>query len=122
MTLITYFRLHEWEWKPGHAPLTDIHAMSEDEQEQIVLRWHAYLNNPPKHHVVLDLLPEEWDKLDDMAQYYGLSRSKLLEQFVKDLCGYRHTGSDERDLANAWYDRNLSKYAWQADNKMEDDK
>lgn len=115
MMLITYYRLHEWQWKPEHDPKADFEALSENEKEQIIQRWHAYLDNPPKHRVVLNLIPEEWDELNDKAKCYGLSRSKLIEQFVKDLCGYRHNGSDERDLANAWYDRNWCNYVWEDD-------
>ena len=63
-----------------------------------------------KHYLAVFLLPEEWEYLGGKAAEFGLSRSQLIGQFVKDFAGYRRNGSDEEKAAAAWYDRSACNY------------
>lgn len=62
------------------------------------------------HHLTVELTPEEWQELREMAAEYGLSRSELVAQFIRDLIGETGAGSDERRLAREWYERSRCNY------------
>ncbi len=52
------------------------------------------------------LTAPEAERLYRKASMAGLTIGELLESFAQDLiCGGHSHGSDERDLANQWYDR-----------------
>ena len=56
--------------------------------------------------ITLDLSNKEIKRLSEKAVAAGMSVKELLEGFIGDLTGGEHTnGSDERDLANQWYNR-----------------
>lgn len=56
--------------------------------------------------VELNLTEKEYQKLMEKAGRAGLSVSGLLENFIRDLTySNRSNGSDEREMANAWFDR-----------------
>lgn len=63
-----------------------------------------------KHCLTVELTPEEWQELREKAEAYGLSRSELMEQFIKDLIGIRRAGSDEERIAREWYERSRCNY------------
>lgn len=72
-----------------------------DEGEDI----EAYENNQWRE-IVLKLKDIDAEELSRTAGRVGLSVSELLENFVGDLIGGTRTnGSDERDLANRWFER-----------------
>jgi len=112
MNLITYYREHVWKWTPGGDPLKDLQSLSTEEREKLEKEWHEYLQNTTAHKLTVNLLDEEWEYLDMKAREYGLSRSQLIEQFIKDFAGYRRNGSDEEDAAMNWYHRNSCNYEW----------
>lgn len=53
----------------------------------------------------VELTPEEWNRLGEFAEEYCMSRSKLIEYFIRDLTYSRQQGSDEHDIASKWYSR-----------------
>lgn len=56
--------------------------------------------------IKLKLYPEDFEHLRRKAASGGLSFEELFEYFAGDLaCGNARSGSDECDLAIAWYDR-----------------
>jgi hypothetical protein len=56
--------------------------------------------------ITLNLTDEEHKEFAGYAGKCGLNMSELLENFIADLVGSdRRNGSDEQDLAAAWYDR-----------------
>lgn len=112
MNLITYYRRHVWEWTPGGDPVKDLQNLSAEEREKLEKEWREYLQNTTAHKLTVNLLDEEWEHLDRKAREYGLSRSQLIEQFIKDFAGYRSNGSDEEDAAAHWYNRNGCNYEW----------
>lgn len=58
----------------------------------------------------VELTDDEWDRLGEFASEYGMSRSKLIEYFIRDLTYSRQQGSDEHDLASRWYGRMSCNY------------
>ena len=59
--------------------------------------------------ITLDLSNKEIKRLSEKAVAAGMSVKELLEGFIGDLTDGEHTnGSDERDLANQWYNRSRS--------------
>ena len=67
-----------------------------------------------KHRLSIELTPDEWQELQEKAAAYGLSRSELAEQFIKDLIGIRGAGSDEERIAREWYERSRCNYSGRA--------
>lgn len=110
MMLIEYYRRHVWKWTPGGDPSEDLQKLTQEERTELEKQWRDYLRNTTTHSLTVNLLDEEWDYLKIKAEEYGLSRSGLIEQFIKDFAGYRRNGSDEEDLACAWYNRNSCNY------------
>lgn len=111
MTLIGFYINHVWKWTPGRDPREDFKKLTQEELDELKKQWGDYLHNTTAHSLAVQLLDEEWDYLKTKADQYGLSRSGLIEQFIKDFAGYRSNGSDEEDLANAWYNRNSCNYS-----------
>lgn len=59
-----------------------------------------------KRTVSLNLTDEDCKRLFEKAAAHGLTVPELLENFIADLiCGAGTNGSDERDRAQAWFDR-----------------
>ena len=112
MNLITYYRKHVWKWEPGGDPVKDLQNLSDEERAKLEKEWREYLQNTTAHKLTVNLLDEEWEYLDRKAREYGLNRSQLIEQFIKDFAGYRRNGSDEEDAAENWYRRNRCNYEW----------
>lgn len=60
-----------------------------------------------KRLIQINVSQKDFNKLRKLAENYDISSSELIEAFIKDLvCSEESNGSDERELANAWYDRN----------------
>lgn len=112
MTLFEYYQEHVWKCTPCGNPQRDFQSLDTEEREKLEKEWREYLNNTTPHTLEVNLLAKEWDYLNRRAKEYGLSRSQLIEQFIKDFAGYRRNGSDEEDAANAWYERNSCNYEW----------
>lgn len=112
MNLITYYRKHVWKWTPGGDPVKDLQNLSAEDRAKLEKEWREYLQNTTAHKLTVNLLDEEWEYIDRKAREYGLSRSQLIEQFIKDFAGYRRNGSDEEDAAENWYNRNRCNYEW----------
>lgn len=61
--------------------------------------------------VKLQLTEEEHEMIRDMAEGRDVTLEFVIEKFVADLaCSNRSNGSDERDLADRWWERN--NYNW----------
>lgn len=59
--------------------------------------------------IQVSMTDKEYRNLKLLAYKVGLkSEGELLSSFVGDLIGWRPNGSDERDLANRWYERTFS--------------
>jgi len=59
-----------------------------------------------KRTIELELSDADVKRLTELAGSHGLTVGKLLENFIGDLvCGTYSNGSDERDLAEQWFER-----------------
>ena len=110
MTLYEYYLAHVWKWRPGGDAKKDLENLSKEERDQLEREWKEYLRNTTAHTLTVNLLNDEWEYIGEKAKEYGLSRSQLIEQFIKDFAGYRRNGSDEEAAAKRWYDRNSCNY------------
>lgn len=64
------------------------------------------MSDTKRRNITITLTDEDCDKLVRKCGEHGLTVGELLENFVSDLIGGHGTnGSDERDLANQWFDR-----------------
>ena len=110
MTLIQYYHLHVWKWQPGADWQKDFKKLTPEELEAVRQQCSEYVNNPPEHRLSVKLIDEEWEYLGERAKACHMSRSELIEQFIKDFAGYRRNGSDEEAAAQAWYERGGYEY------------
>lgn len=90
--------------------LEDVKKRSPEEFEALFEEFKNWEPELTEHKLSVSLTMEEWNDLGRMARDYGMSRSKLIEHFVRDLSGDRRSGSDEERLANEWYQRNSCNF------------
>ena len=63
------------------------------------------------HTLKVNLSADDWEDLKSRAELYNTSVSFLIESFVKDLVYSKESnGSDERRLANDWFNRSIWNY------------
>ena len=59
-----------------------------------------------KRKMTISLDKSDWPRFFEKAAGVGLTPEELIENFINDLiCGEHSNGSDERDLACAWFER-----------------
>ena len=59
-----------------------------------------------KRKMTISLDKSDWPRFFEKAAGAGLTPEELIENFINDLiCGEHSNGSDERDLAYAWFER-----------------
>lgn len=64
-----------------------------------------------QHNIKVNLSDKDYKILKEYARNYNISLSQLIEAFIKDLVfSDESNGSDERRIANEWYNRNYSNY------------
>ncbi|MDY5929873.1 MAG: hypothetical protein SPJ27_07555 [Candidatus Onthovivens sp.] len=64
-----------------------------------------------QHNIKVNLSDKDYNILKEYAKKYNISLSQLIEAFIKDLVfSDESNGSDERRIANEWYDRNYCNY------------